>query len=95
MRILASPLSLLLFLVCGFAAAGRASNVVEGTTAASDGVSLAYDVRGQGDTAMVFVHCWACDRTFWREQLEAARLMPERVRGVVCADTLHDAELVP
>jgi len=155
MRTLASPLSLLLLLLCAFAAEGRASNVVEGTTAASDGVRVAYDIRGQGDTAMVFVHCWACDRTFWREQLdafadeykvvsldlpghgasgadreawsiaglggdvlavvealglesvilvghsmggpvalEAARLMPERVRGVVCADTLHDAELV-
>ena len=28
-------------------------------------------------------------------EVEVARLLPERVRGVVCADTLHDAELVP
>jgi pimeloyl-ACP methyl ester carboxylesterase len=35
-----------------------------------DGVSIAYDVRGAGDTALVFVHCWACDRSFWRGQVD-------------------------
>ncbi len=130
-----------------------AAAVVEGRIEAADGVSIAYDVRGSGDTALVFVHCWACDRSFWRDQvdtfsdeyrvvtldlaghgasgfdretwtsaqlaedvravvesldlgrvilvghslggpvsLEAARLMPERVQGVVCVDTLHDVE---
>lgn len=124
-----------------------------GTVRASDGVSIAYDDRGKGDTTLVFIHCWACDRTFWREQLdvfsdryrvvsldlaghgssgkdrkawsipslgrdvqtvadrlklkrlilighsmggyvalEAARLMPGRVQGIVAVDTLHSAE---
>jgi pimeloyl-ACP methyl ester carboxylesterase len=128
--------------------------LVEGTVKAPDGVELAYDVRGKGDTALVFVHCWSCDRTYWKEQadafaadyrvvtldlgghgksgdtraawtiaslgadvqtvveklglqrvilvghsmggpvsLEAARRMPGKVVGVVCADTLHDASL--
>jgi pimeloyl-ACP methyl ester carboxylesterase len=37
---------------------------------AADGVPLAYDMRGRGETTLVFVHCWACDRSFWREQLD-------------------------
>ena len=43
--------------------------VVEGHVLAADGVPIAYDVRGEGEATLVFVHCWACDRTFWREQL--------------------------
>lgn len=31
---------------------------------ADDGLSIAYDVRGSGDVALAFVHCWACDRTY-------------------------------
>ncbi len=45
--------------------------VTQGTVNAPDGVSIAYDIRGSGDTALVFVHCWACDRSFWRWQLDA------------------------
>jgi sigma-B regulation protein RsbQ len=41
------------------------------TAFAADGTPLVYDVRGRGDVALVFVHCWACDRGFWREQLDA------------------------
>lgn len=36
--------------------------------ASADGVRIAYDVRGEGDIALVFVHCWACNRFFWRDQ---------------------------
>lgn len=127
--------------------------VVAGEARSADGGTLAYDVRGKGETALVFIHGWACDRSFWREQLddlakdykvvaldlgghgesqvdrdvwstaalggdvqavveelnlekvilighsmggavalEAARLMPGRVVGIVGADTLHNAE---
>jgi pimeloyl-ACP methyl ester carboxylesterase len=40
------------------------------TLTAPDGVRIVYDDRGQGATALVFVHCWSCDRTFWREQAD-------------------------
>ena len=129
------------------------SEIVTDTVTTDDGVEIAYDVRGQGDTALVFVHCWSCDRAYWKEQLDAfaddyrvvsldlaghgvsgnsredwtvaahaedvravleeleldnailighsmggsvsvvaAGLMPDRVIGVACADTLHDAD---
>jgi len=124
-----------------------------GTAAASDGVPIAYTVAGQATPALVFIHGWMCDQTFWSAQvnafageytvvtidlpghgqsgmerdrwlmmgfggdvqtvvekldlaevilighsmggpvvLEAARLMPDRVIGVVAVDSLHDAD---
>lgn len=44
--------------------------VTTGIAIAEDGVPIAYDVRGAGEPALVFVHCWSCDRTFWRDQVE-------------------------
>lgn len=39
-----------------------------GETRAPDGVEIRYEVAGRGEPAMVFVHGWSCDRTYWREQ---------------------------
>jgi pimeloyl-ACP methyl ester carboxylesterase len=35
----------------------------------SGGGTLVYSVGGSGSTVLLFIHGWACDRTFWREQL--------------------------
>jgi pimeloyl-ACP methyl ester carboxylesterase len=124
-----------------------------GIATAPDGVAIAYTVSGSGSPALVFVHAWMCDQTYWAAQaalfsethtvvtidlaghgesgmerdgwplmafgadveavvealdldpvilighsmggpvvLEAARLMPDRVIGVIGADTLQDAD---
>jgi pimeloyl-ACP methyl ester carboxylesterase len=124
-----------------------------GTVSAPDGVEIAYTVAGNGSPALVFIHGWLCDQTFWSAQvekfsqsntvvtidlpghglsgmdrkdwplsaygadvhivaehlgldqvvlighsmggavvLEAARLMPDRVIGIVAVDSLHNAE---
>lgn len=34
----------------------------------SDGVPIHYAAQGQGNTALVFIHCWACDRHLWDNQ---------------------------
>ena len=66
------PLSLALLaaLACGGSAA-PVSEVRTGRVLAADGQPIVYEDRGAGDTALVFVHCWACDRGYWREQLDA------------------------
>lgn len=125
----------------------------EGSIHAADGSMISYSVEGIAEPALVFVHCWACNRDFWREQtaafaadhtvvaldlpghgasgrdrevwtldayaddvvavvealgldrvvlvghsmggpvsLLAAAKLEGRVEGVICADTLHDAE---
>ncbi len=33
-----------------------------------DGVRIACKISGHGDPAIVFVHGWCCDRTFWKHQ---------------------------
>jgi pimeloyl-ACP methyl ester carboxylesterase len=44
---------------------------VKGTARAANGLSIAYDVRGKGDTALVFLHGWCSDREAWKHQLDA------------------------
>lgn len=60
-------LGILLFLslVVPFAQADRSTAVVN----ASDGVPIHYSVQGKGEPALVFVHCWSCDRNLWENQV--------------------------
>lgn len=37
------------------------------TVASADGVEIRYEAAGKGETALVFVHCWTCNRRFWDE----------------------------
>ena len=36
-----------------------------------ESVRVHYKSLGSGSTALVFIHCWTCDLTFWREQVPA------------------------
>lgn len=56
---------------CQSAMIGGQPRIIEGTATAPDGVKIAYDVRGRGETALVFIHGWCSNRAFWREQLDA------------------------
>jgi pimeloyl-ACP methyl ester carboxylesterase len=35
----------------------------------ADGVRIAYETRGRGEVAVVLVHGWSCDRTYWKQQV--------------------------
>ena len=35
----------------------------------ADSVPIHYDVHGTGEPALVFVHGWSCDRSYWRAQV--------------------------
>ena len=37
---------------------------------AADSIQIAYEVHGNGTQALVFVHGWSCDRSYWKGQLE-------------------------
>ncbi len=142
--------SLLWVLVIGTASAETAWPQV---AISKDGTPIAYEVFGEGEPALVFVHGWSCDSRYWRAQVpvfskahrvvildlaghgnsgmsrsvysmasfgedvravtessgsqkvilighsmggsviaEAARLMPERVIGLIGVDTLENIE---
>ena len=40
------------------------------TVTSRDGSPIAYGVRGQGETTVVFVHGWTCDHEIWQPQIE-------------------------
>ena len=35
----------------------------------SDGVEISYDKQGKGKPALVFVHGWCCDKSYWKFQV--------------------------
>lgn len=37
--------------------------------ASADGLPIVYQVQGKGDPALVFIHCWCCDMSFWESQV--------------------------
>jgi pimeloyl-ACP methyl ester carboxylesterase len=39
------------------------------TITAEDGLNLVCEVRGKGDTALIFLHGWCGDRAYWKNQL--------------------------
>jgi pimeloyl-ACP methyl ester carboxylesterase len=45
----------------------------ERTTSAPDGVEIAFTTDGIGEPAIVFVHGWSCDRTYWDGQMAFLR----------------------
>ena len=52
--------------VCG---AGDAKPTKQ-TIRADDGLSIACEVRGKGDTALIFLHGWCGDREYWKHQID-------------------------
>jgi sigma-B regulation protein RsbQ len=48
---------------------GAGSPFAKKTIRAGDGLGLVVEVRGQGDTALVFLHGWCGDREYWEHQV--------------------------
>ena len=45
------------------------ANAVVSTVSSADGVSVRYSDYGQGSHALVLVHGWSCDRSYWSAQV--------------------------
>jgi len=58
-----------LALAVGGSAAAATPKLKDRSAVSSDGVVIHYRAGGTGSPALVFVHCWSCDATYWREQL--------------------------
>ena len=41
-----------------------------GMATSEDGLSVAYSTRGGGTPALVFLHGWSCDRSYWSGQID-------------------------
>jgi len=78
MRCTATALLVLSLAGCGGDARDRepprkaaAPSHAEGSVPSFDGVPIAYTVAGGGDGALLFIHGWSCDRTYWTAQVDA------------------------
>lgn len=40
------------------------------TVDSKDGVKVAYITKGEGEPALIFVHGWSCDKSYWENQLD-------------------------
>lgn len=47
------------------------SDHADRTVMSADGVPIEYDDYGVGSPALVLVHGWSCDRTYWSEQVRS------------------------
>lgn len=42
---------------------------MKGIAISADGVEIHYEVHGEKEPAMIFVHGWCCDRSYWQKQV--------------------------
>jgi len=47
------------------------TKATKATVRAEDGLNIVYEVRGKGDTALIFLHGWCGDRVWWKNQADA------------------------
>jgi pimeloyl-ACP methyl ester carboxylesterase len=64
-------ISCLCVLASAVLAAEPDATSVKKTVRAEDGVNLVCEVRGKGDTALIFLHGWCGDREYWKHQVDA------------------------
>ncbi|MCH8478902.1 MAG: alpha/beta hydrolase [Wenzhouxiangella sp.] len=57
--------ALLLFLAAQLQAEQKWPGMVE----SADGVAISFEVAGQGEPTLVFIHGWSCDARYWRAQI--------------------------
>jgi pimeloyl-ACP methyl ester carboxylesterase len=60
---------LIIFVFVGCAKQQENTAITVDSAFSADGVSISYQVQGQGEPALIFIHGWCCDRTYWEAQL--------------------------
>ncbi|MEJ1365869.1 MAG: alpha/beta hydrolase [Candidatus Sedimenticola sp. (ex Thyasira tokunagai)] len=61
---------LLILVLVGCTSVKHQTQEVISTVSSADGSPISFGVKGQGDTIVVFVHCWTCSHKFWKPQIE-------------------------
>lgn len=62
--------AVVLLAAAAFVAEAHSSRHKTDYATSSDGVRIAYEVHGAGPLALVFVHGWSCNRTYFAGQIE-------------------------
>ncbi len=59
----------ILLLIVGCAKQGEEPAIIVDSAISADGNAIHYQVQGQGKPALIFIHGWSCDRSYWDAQL--------------------------
>lgn len=70
MRIVKQIFYLALFLSISLPAQNRVTDTQKDTVLSFDNEPIVYEKAGVGETALVFVHCWSCDKSYWAGQID-------------------------
>jgi pimeloyl-ACP methyl ester carboxylesterase len=64
--------SLYLFLFCSITltAQNTGTDIQKDSVFSFDDEPIVYEKAGAGETALVFVHCWSCDKSYWAGQID-------------------------
>jgi pimeloyl-ACP methyl ester carboxylesterase len=65
---------------------GGTAAAVADSVASADGVMIHYTMKGTGSPALVFIHGWCCDQTYWDGQVD---FFAEKVQVVTVDLTGH------
>ena len=60
---------LFLMLLAGIICLTSCNQSHEGFATSSDGLQISYTDQGSGEIALVFVHGWSCDKSYWKNQV--------------------------
>jgi pimeloyl-ACP methyl ester carboxylesterase len=61
---------LLLFYSITLTAQNTGMDIQKDTVLSFDDETIVYQKAGTGEPALVFVHCWSCDRSYWTNQID-------------------------
>ena len=61
---------LIVVVISGCASLQDRKQEVISTALSADDSPISFAVKGTGEPAIVFVHCWTCDHNFWQHQIE-------------------------
>jgi pimeloyl-ACP methyl ester carboxylesterase len=69
MRIIKIILSLFIFFITTLEAQNKIVNAEKDTALSFDDETIVYQKAGSGEHALIFVHCWSCDKSYWANQV--------------------------
>ena len=60
------------------------TNEPENIAISSDGLEIRFDVQGEGDPTLIFIHGYCCDRKYWDESIRSIpRCSHKRRKGAL------------
>jgi hypothetical protein len=59
----------IILLIIGCAKQEEEPAIIVDSAISADGNEIHYQVQGQGKPALIFIHGWCCDRSYWDAQL--------------------------